>query len=737
MTSLLTTLLLMVLLGLPAFVAIRLSGFFFGEAEWWRRGLAAACLLPLLIFGSAMVLAPFALLKLWPVLAFMLVLAGASLAIPRVPWRYDATEAESIKPRWQVAVAGGLAIAAFCVYLLGNYVTGTSYMSDDYAYHGPAIAGWYRTGTLNHPRVLFASYYPLNSHVITLYTILPTGDLRWTWVATGIWLLLGSASLLALTRCLPRYTLSWGLLSVAFLLINGPVSWHHFFTLTPADVSGAVAFLTAFIVSIPREGAPRREALARVTLGAMMIGFAMGTKASFASASVVGGFGLLFMSLFGPSPLPFIKRLWTSFGLIGLGAFSTGSYWFLWNWIHADNPMFPARIWKFNGPGHDRWWGETKLTYHIKEAPDNRIFKQIWDQAIDWPPMLGYLSLLGILFCIGFSAWLVWSAARRRSVNPLGHPLLWMFISATVLVIQYPFMPYSGSFDPITGHDLWINHRFIIAFFMVGVIALCWGLSSLTTAIRHPLGSQIANAVAFLVIAYILWDNFPPTGRGVANTQSVPAQFAGAAAGILIFVLPMLRAVRDALALRPVRLVAAGVLLAMVALAGAIRERILPPPYMSVIKIEWTKIIPSMIDAIDQLPPGSRIGEFSMNGWESWYLCGSRLQHEPVLLWDRGGEMIPLHEVYHSGMIDEGYPRLGIRRVGYLPNPDTFADNLRQVDMDYLFITRYLVGALDGTWPIQRPYVQAMPEFELIWADENSEIYRKLPDTASRDEDMD
>ena len=99
--------------------------------------------------------------------------------------------------------------------------------------------------------------------------------------------------------------------------------------------------------------------------------------------------------------------------------------------------------------------------------------------------------------------------------------------------------------------------------------------------------------------------------------------------------------------------------------------------------------------------------------------------------------MIPLHEVYHSGMIDEGYPRLGIRRVGYLPNPDTFADNLRQVDMDYLFITRYLVGALDDTWPIQRPYVQAMPEFELIWADENSEIYRKLPDTASRDEDMD
>jgi hypothetical protein len=564
--------------------------------------------------------------------------------------------------------------------------------------------------------------------LITLYTIFPTGDLRWTWLATGYWLLLGTATFLALTRCLPRYTFAWGLLTVAFFLICLPVSWNHFYTLTPADISGAVAFLTAFIVSIPRQGAGPREALARVTLGAMMLGFAMGTKASFATASVVGGFGLLFMSLLGPSPLLFLTRLWTSFGLIGLGAFSTGSYWFLWNWTYARNPLFPAKVMDFRGPGHDRWWGETKLINHIKEAPDNRIFKDIWDQAIDWPPELGIISLIGIFACIGFVAWLGWKAMRQRSVAPLGHPHLWMFISASILVAQYPFMPYSGSFDPVTGHDLWINHRFVIAFFMVGVITVCWGLSSLTTAIRHPIGSQSAGAAAFLVIAYFLWDSFPPTGTGIGNTQSGRAQLVGAAAGILILVFPLLAAVCDSFSRRKVRLVATGLLLALIVFAGTIRERILPPPYMSVIKLDWTKIIPSMIDAIDELPPGSRIGEFSMNGWESWYLCGSRLQHEPVLLWDQGREMVTLHEAYYGKMIDEGYPRLGMRRVGYLPNPDTFADNVREVDMDYMFITRYLVGALDNTWPIQRPYIQAMPEFELIWTDGNSEIYRRLSD---------
>ncbi len=732
MASVGTTLLLMLFVALPGIVAVRLSGYFFGEAEWWRRALAAGCMVPLLIYGSLMALAPFALLKLWPVLAFMVVLAAASLAIPRVPWRLDEFEASYFKPRWQVAVAGGLSIAAFLVFLLGNYVTGTAYMSDDYAYHGNAIAGWYRTGTLNHPRILFASYYPLNSHVITLYTIFPTGDLRWTWLATGYWLLLGSAAFLALTRCLPRYTLGWGLLTVAFFLINRQVSWHHFYTLTPADVSGAVAFLGAFVVSIPRKDAGPREALARVALGAMMLGFAMGTKASFAAASVAGGFGLLFMSLFGPSPLPFFKRLGTSFGLIGLGAFSTGSYWFLWNWAYARNPLFPARVLNFRGPGHDRWWGETKLINHIKEAPDNGIFKDIWDQAIDWPPALGVLSLIGIIACIGFAAWLVCKVVRDRSVAPLGHPLLWMFIGTGILVVQYPFMPFSGSFDDVTGHDLWINHRFVIAFFMVGAITVCWGLSSLTASIRHPLGSRVASAVAFLFIAYHLWDCFPANGRGDGNTQSIPARLAGAAAGVLILVLPLLGGVRESFARLPVRLVATGLLLAAIAFAGTIRERILPPPYMSVIKIDWTKIIPSMIDAIDRLPPGSRIGEFSMNGWESWYLCGSRLQHEPVLIWDRGREMMPLHEVYYSGMIDEGYPRFGLRRVGYLPNPDTFADNLRQVDMDYMFITRYLVGVLDDAWPIQRPYIQEMPEFELIWSDGNSEIYRRVPDAEVR-----
>jgi hypothetical protein len=184
---------------------------------------------------------------------------------------------------------------------------------------------------------------------------------------------------------------------------------------------------------------------------------------------------------------------------------------------------------------------------------------------------------------------------------------------------------------------------------------------------------------------------------------------------------------------RTLRLIGVGTILVAVLLVGAVRERILPPPYMSVINIEWTRVIPPMIEAIDKLPPGSRIGEYSMNGWESWYLCGSRLQHIPVLLWDKGHEMVPLHEAYYAGMIDDEYPRLGMRREGYMPNPESFADNLREVDLDYMVITKYLVGVLEDRWPIQRPFVQAMPEFELIWTDGDTEIYRRLSDSEVAD----
>src|SRR5690606_16347677 len=112
-------------------------------------------------------------------------------------------------------------------------------------------------------------------------------------------------------------------------------------------------------------------------------------------------------------------------------------------------------------------------------------------------------------------------------------------------------------------------------------------------------------------------------------------------------------------------LASVGGLSLVVLILGTIRERVLPPPYMSVINIPWTRIIPSMIKGIDTLPPGSRIGEYSLMGWEYWYLNGSRMQHEPVLLWDKGRAMIPLHEAYYAGKIDDGYPRLGMRRIGY------------------------------------------------------------------------
>ncbi len=728
MTAFFTTLLLMVFLALPGIVAVRVSGYFFGESEWWRRAFAAACLWPLLIFGVSMLLAPFALLKVWPVLAAMSILAALSLAIPAVAWRADPADRRYFEPRnvHILALGAFLAVTGMGFFVFSNYATGLQLMSDDFAYHGPAIGAWYRTGTLDHPRIMFPSYYPFNGHIITLYTIFATGDLRWTWVATFFWLLLGCGALLHVTRCLPGGKLGWGLFSAAMFLVCSEVAFYHFYTLSPADVVGAVAFLSGFVVAFPRAGAPPREALARVFLSGALIGFAMGAKSTFALPGVVGGFGLLMIALLGPSPFAFAKRLWTTMGLLAVSAFLAGSYWYLWNWIHARNPVFPAKVLNFRGPGNDKSWGETKLTYFIENAGDSGIWWEIGKQSINYPHVLGMVGVIGLIVCAGFIGRQVGVAVRTREVSPLGHPLIWMFIAGLTLILQYPFLPYSGSF--IT-NELIISQRYFLFFFLIGAISLCWALANLGVLIRDAQWRHIAEGTAAGALLLVIMEVLGHNRQTVGSTQTIPALVAGALVAVGIFSVgkmprfSLLAIKRHAFA---VVLIPALVLLPI---AGMVREWILPPPYMKIIDIPATAPIPRIINAIDQLPDGSRIGKFSLNTWEYGYLCGSRFQHEPVILWEQGPALITLHEAYYARMIDEGYPRFGLPRQGYLPNPDTFSEKLRQVDLDYLLVTQYLMGVFDGIWPPQRAFIQRMPEFELVWSDENSEIYKRLPDT--------
>jgi hypothetical protein len=274
-----------------------------------------------------------------------------------------------------------------------------------------------------------------------------------------------------------------------------------------------------------------------------------------------------------------------------------------------------------------------------------------------------------------------------------------------------------------------VNHRYFLFLFTVGVVACFWGLSNIDRVISNPILAKIVNGIAVLVVASAILHAYRHNSVSIGTTQEVPALVAGALVMLAMLLVGLKKSTSDCTIRRPVAILCSAGAVVVLLVLGTVRERILPPPYMKFLEIPATAPLPRIINAIDQLPEGSRIGKFCLNAWEYAYLCGSRFQHEPVILWEQGPELITLHDAYYARMIDIGYPRFGVPQQGHLPNPDTFTDKLREVDLDYLLVTQYLMGAFDGTWPPQRPFIQQMPEFELVWSDENSEIYRRLPDT--------
>jgi len=91
--------------------------------------------------------------------------------------------------------------------------------------------------------------------------------------------------------------------------------------------------------------------------------------------------------------------------------------------------------------------------------------------------------------------------------------------------------------------------------------------------------------------------------------------------------------------------------------------------------------------------------------------------------------MIPLHEAFYDRLLDEGYPRLGVPRQDRIQDPEGFARNLAEVSLDYLFVSRYVTLLVDDAWPPHRAIIREMPEFQLIWTDGYSELYRRTQAT--------
>ncbi|MCC5876384.1 MAG: hypothetical protein JJU11_09230 [Candidatus Sumerlaeia bacterium] len=685
------------LLLLPAFTAHRIANHLLNRFSPIARLVVAMSLWVLLIWTVLFVLAPFAMIRTIPVLFLMTLLAVAACRLE------DKVEAPFRFPQLPFLTKAGLAlfVGALLAHAARMYTTGAIFFSDDYAYHGPVVTEWLRSGTLTHPMINFASYYPLNSHLTTLYLSLPAGNFRWSWLVNLYWIALGGAALVALVSQRGPAAIACAGLAGAMFLLTREVDWYGA-ALTSTDIAGSVALLAAFAILVHTPPSPTgRELVVVSLLAGLMIGFSIGTKVNNVIPGVFAlGYGLFFLRRMNDgwkSSLPYV-------GWAALGVFLTGSYWYFRNLITTNNPVFPVRVWFFTGPGTPHVFEQSKMTWFFRNTEDVwELGKEVLRLALDWPTFFGILAAVGLLFgCIIVAVW-AFRLIRYRDTQLLTQPLPWLVLGALALLVVYPSMPYSGAY--IGSSELLVARRYFLYSFMVGLLVCSWLAGSAG-------GRKFATI--FALVALVVLVHWPRTGAG----------FVGIVAAVAFMAYPIMeRAGWRVLSLLGV---------AVVLLVVTVRELTHDRPWMT-FQVHRERIgFQQVMDALGTLESGARIAQYDHNSWETWHLYGPHLTLQPVLLDARGDEMRPLRLAY-SQRRERPYDALGVPGMRMTIPPEEFLANLSAVQLDYLLIGRW---DFHPEWPPQRAILLSSSALELVVANEYSELYRVVghfTDTTEKD----
>jgi hypothetical protein len=729
---------LLLLLVLPTFTAARLAHLLFGEAEPWRRRFAAISLIVPVVYFPILILSTPALLTPWPVIIFHGVLLGALLCI-KDPIKARFAESLETPPQSastftqpKLQLAGPEAhgrvslLAAWLVsiplvlvtvkHVAKLFARGSRFFSDDFAYHGFTVSGWFQSHALQHPLITFAHYYPYNPHVLSFHASLTSPDHQWVWIASLYWILLAVVAFLALGRMVGGSALVTFSTAACLFAVSSSVMWvaeKH----SPTDLAGAAALLAAFALAVPRNGAGRRELLAQVLLSGMLCGFAVGSKVTNAIPA-----GILFIGTFFIHAGSTGEKRWShalkGTMLFSLGGFSTAFYWYLRNIVLSGNPVFPFRIWKFDGPVKPDRLEPSILWTYISETPFSlKLWSIIFKGLMHWPVPLGFIAYLGLIAGGGLLLFLALRFARERSLKLLAAPMPWLMLAGLAMLAFHLKAPFSAS--TLGGHQVVPFSRYLMFVFAVGLAGGAWFLAGLT---RWRV-SQVIVAVITIPFTVLFWGWY----RETTNELPVLLMAIVLVAGLLWPLMPWTPVVTGR---RPRRrscivLLAPPAIVAWVLLAILIRPIYVPgphpmiDPHPHVVRFEPTR------DAIEALPPGSHIAQLSSRLWEHWTLYGKRSQHHPVLLHRDGYALMDLHVAYQLDLTGGGgyrHPRFGVTEPVEPGHPEWLGMYLKTARLDYLIFSGFSFTD-DPVWPPHHEIFKSVPGWQLIWTDGFSEIY--------------
>jgi len=225
---------------------------------------------------------------------------------------------------WSTLIVAALAVVAM-TDVMAALLPPTD--ADSLAYHFAVPKRWLVNGQLDFLPLAVDGAVPLLLHVTYAQALALGGELGLTlWCGLSAW-------------CLPLVVLSTARRSL-------PLSWALALALAiktmPAVVYGAssgqveVRLAALFCVALLAASRVRgQQGNGPVCLAGLLAGFCMGAKYSALLAPALCG-----MLMLGPGPWLRRGLLFTAAALVG------GGQWYLWNWIHTGDPLFPV-LWGF------------------------------------------------------------------------------------------------------------------------------------------------------------------------------------------------------------------------------------------------------------------------------------------------------------------------------------------------------------------------------------------------------
>jgi hypothetical protein len=422
-----------------------------------------------------------------------------------------------------------------------------------------------------------------------------------------------------------------------------------------------------------------------------MIGYAIGTKISFAPIAVVI---VLWLLLARDDVNSFRQR--TSFVLLFiLGMVVTGGFWYTRNVLITGNPLYPAEFGTFRGPfGMDDQYRTKLISWIIQSPTDLKQWLGIAKDLGNWPLHFGIISTIGYISAI-YSLFKNWP----NRINVIWGRQALLLIAGVLLFITFFLLPYSATTNhPTTG--LRAANRYVIFSYAIGLL----------------LFSRIIEGNGHSAKFWKLLTLFSLFALAVYKKELIIyAIFA--LAGAVVYFRPLGGIVTRVLKLRH-----AGAFF----LIGSFVFLMFWYPYKKQLTdknfYSFTGPAGKVFKELENFPDASRIGYFSplpYNNTPFYRLFGRRLQMIPVPLDYDGSVPGPLHIRYlekYGSWWDE-WDKLDIEI-----NEREFQINIQQSNVQYVIMAKFPYSK----WPLQHDIFKKIENSMQIYNDGYSAIWEIL-----------